>query len=68
MVVDDSTTVRERILGTYRELNMNMGIYLGGVDVKANELFKHELKHFRGTFSTLTLNDLDLVEMGRRNN
>ncbi|WAR00366.1 CSPG4-like protein [Mya arenaria] len=66
MVIDDSTTARERIQGDYRQLNINVGIYLGGVDSKTAAMFNHDLRFFRGTFSNVLFNTMDLVDMGRQ--
>ena len=65
MVIDGATSVRQRIRGDHRELNIDIGIYLGGVDSPTNVKFHNELKHFRGTFSKVILNKMDLISRAR---
>lgn len=65
MVIDGSTTARQKINGKYRELNIDTGVFLGGIDLETNNLFDNELKHFRGTFSKVILNGLDLISKAR---
>lgn len=65
MVIDDATTARQKIQGTYRELNVDSGVFLGGTDMETNKKFETELKHFRGTFSKVVFNDEDLISKAR---
>ncbi|XP_045156658.2 chondroitin sulfate proteoglycan 4-like [Mercenaria mercenaria] len=65
MVIDGTTTTRRRIQGSHRELNIDSGIFLGGIDPLTNNKFDEELKHFRGTFSKVKLNGIDLISKAR---
>lgn len=68
MVIDGTTTARQNIQGSYRELNVDAGIFLGGINAETNKKFENELKHFRGTFSKVVLNGQDLISKARELN
>lgn len=65
MVVDESTTVREKIQGKYKHLNIDSGIYLGGISTSVNRIFVDNLKNLRGAFSDVVFNDRDLVSTAK---
>ena len=65
MVVDDSTTVREKIQGKFTHLNIDSGIYLGGVAPSVQAIFEDRLKNLRGAFSDVAFNDQNLISVAR---
>ena len=65
MVVDDSTTVRKKIQGKFTHLNIDSGIYLGGVAPSVQAIFEDRLKNLRGAFSDVAFNDQNLISVAR---
>ena len=65
MTIDLETTVRARILGEFKDLNINHGIYLGGYGTHAFQLFREKVKYFRGAISYVTFNDKDIIEIAK---
>ena len=66
MVIDDSTTARDRVPDDYSVLNIDHGIYVGGVDTNTSKKFDHQLRFFRGALDYMKVNSLDILDEARK--